>query len=159
MAILFGTTAEGETLPVEVNEFGQLVAEGLPGPPGADGAPGIGELPPDPVEGDTLIWQDGQLVWKTPEGGGMQIKQIQRGIALIESTKLELTVNINVVDPAKTLLNLLGIKAVLYGETQKYRAYSLSLNSGSRLLIQTNYIYQPIAPPPDEISWELVEYM
>ena len=55
MAILYGTTATGETLPVQVNASGQLVAQGMdgaqgpegpegppgkPGPPGADGQPG-----------------------------------------------------------------------------------------------------------------------
>lgn len=67
MAILFGTTSEGETLPVQVNASGQLVAQGMdgspglqgpqgeqgpagpkgdkgdPGEPGADGADGVGE--------------------------------------------------------------------------------------------------------------------
>ena len=37
MAILFGTTADGENLPVQVNEFGQLVAKGLQGDKGDQG--------------------------------------------------------------------------------------------------------------------------
>ena len=37
MAILYGTTADGESLPVQVNEFGQLVAKGLPGDKGDQG--------------------------------------------------------------------------------------------------------------------------
>lgn len=60
MAILYGTTGTGETLPVEVNEFGQLIAEGLPGPPGP---PGLPELPPDPFEGAVLGWKDNTLSW------------------------------------------------------------------------------------------------
>ena len=40
MAILFGTTADGQSLPVQVNEFGQLVAQGLPGPQGEQGEQG-----------------------------------------------------------------------------------------------------------------------
>ena len=40
MAILYGTTDSGQTLPVQVNEFGQLVAKGLPGPEGPQGPPG-----------------------------------------------------------------------------------------------------------------------
>lgn len=66
MAILYGTTADGDSLPVEVNEFGQLVAQGLQGqegPPGPPGTPGIGQLPPDPFEGAFLGWQDDQLAW------------------------------------------------------------------------------------------------
>ena len=45
MAILYGTTADGESLPVQVNEFGQLVAQGVPGAQGETGPPG----PPGPV--------------------------------------------------------------------------------------------------------------
>ena len=68
--ILLGTQSNGETLPVQVNDFGQLVAEGIqgsegpPGPPGEPGADG-GDfpLPPDPENGDVLGWQDDQLQW------------------------------------------------------------------------------------------------
>jgi hypothetical protein len=63
MAILYGTTADGDSLPVEVNEFGQLVAQGLPGQPGPPGPPGVGELPPDPFEGAILGWKDNKLSW------------------------------------------------------------------------------------------------
>ena len=63
MAILYGTQSNGETLPVEVNEFGQLVAKGIQGPEGPPGAPGIGQLPPDPFEGAILGWEDGALAW------------------------------------------------------------------------------------------------
>lgn len=48
MAILYGTQSNGETLPVQVNEFGQLVAQGLPGEQGIQGPPGepgpVGEV-------------------------------------------------------------------------------------------------------------------
>ena len=40
MATLYGTTADVESLPVQVNEFGQLVAQGLPGEQGIQGPPG-----------------------------------------------------------------------------------------------------------------------
>ena len=75
--ILLGTQSNGETLPVQVNEYGQLVAEGIageegppgergpegpPGPPGEPGAPGI-QLPPDPYEGALLGWLNGELSW------------------------------------------------------------------------------------------------
>jgi hypothetical protein len=63
MAILYGTTADGDSLPVEVNELGQLVAEGLPGQQGPPGPPGIGQLPPDPFEGAILGWKDNTLSW------------------------------------------------------------------------------------------------
>ena len=71
--ILLGTQSNGETLPVQVDGTGRLVAEGLPGsegPPGSpgqngqDGAPG-GDfpLPPDPYEGAVLGWLNGELAW------------------------------------------------------------------------------------------------
>ena len=72
--ILLGTQSNGETLPVQVDATGRLVAEGLqgqPGEPGADGPPGADggafPLPPDPYEGALLGWHDDQLAWL--EGG------------------------------------------------------------------------------------------
>lgn len=68
--ILLGTQANGETLPVQVDATGRLVAEGLQGqqgqegpqgPPGADG--GSFPLPPDPYEGAFLGWLNGGLAW------------------------------------------------------------------------------------------------
>lgn len=61
--VLLGTQSNGETLPVQVNEYGQLVAEGLQGVPGPPGPPGVGELPPDPYEGALLGWLNGELSW------------------------------------------------------------------------------------------------
>ena len=70
---LYGTQSNGESLPVQVDEFGRLVAEGLqgsegppgpPGEPGADGADGGAfPLPPDPYEGALLGWLNGGLAW------------------------------------------------------------------------------------------------
>ena len=77
--ILLGTQSNGETLPVQVDEFGRLVAEGLQGaegeagapgpegpegPEGPQGPPGSGiELPPDPYEGALLGWLNNELAW------------------------------------------------------------------------------------------------
>lgn len=48
MAILYGTTSDGNTLPVQVNALGQLVAQGVEGPagpPGPEGPTGpVGEV-------------------------------------------------------------------------------------------------------------------
>jgi hypothetical protein len=69
MAILYGTQSNGETLPVLVDQFGNLSAKGIegpPGPPGPEGPPGPPgsiDLPPDPYEGAVLGWQDGELAW------------------------------------------------------------------------------------------------
>ena len=91
MAILYGTTGTGETLPVEVNEFGQLIAEGLDGPPGPPGPPGIGQLPPDPFEGAILGWKDNTLSWlggsvPLPEGTYGPILNYANGVLTLESS-------------------------------------------------------------------------
>lgn len=68
--ILLGTQSNGETLPVQVDGFGRLVAEGLQGsegPPGEQGPPGADggsfPLPPDPYEGAFLGWLNNELAW------------------------------------------------------------------------------------------------
>lgn len=103
MAILFGTTADGETLPVEVNEFGQLIAEGIPGQEGPPGPPGLPELPPDPFEGAILGWKDNMLSWlggavPLPPGTYGPIIAYQDGVLTLESavdlpylTRIDLT--------------------------------------------------------------------
>jgi hypothetical protein len=94
MAILYGTTADGDSLPVEVNEFGQLIAQGLQGQPGAEGPPGppgIGQLPPDPFEGAILGWKDNTLSWlggavPLPVGTYGPITAYQGGVLTLAST-------------------------------------------------------------------------
>ena len=72
--ILLGTQSNGETLPVQVDGFGRLVAEGLQGPEGPEGpqgpqgpegppGPGGIQLPPDPYEGALLGWLNDGLAW------------------------------------------------------------------------------------------------
>ena len=68
--VLLGTQSNGETLPVQVDATGRLVAEGLPGEPGEQGPEGPPgppgqdiELPPDPYEGALLGWLNGGLAW------------------------------------------------------------------------------------------------
>lgn len=96
MAILYGTQSNGETLPVLVDQFGNLIAKGIEGQPGPPGPPGIGELPPDPIEGAILGWQDGELAWiggsvplpagtygpyvYTAEGGTLDVPQDASGL-------------------------------------------------------------------------------
>ena len=63
MAILYGTTDNGTTLPVLVDQFGNLLAKGIDGAEGPPGPPGIGQLPEDPFEGAILGWEDGELSW------------------------------------------------------------------------------------------------
>ena len=63
MAILYGTTGDGTTLPVLVDQFGNLLAKGIDGPVGPPGPPGVGQLPPDPYEGAILGWENGELAW------------------------------------------------------------------------------------------------
>lgn len=90
MAILYGTTADGDSLPVEVNEFGQLIAQGLQGQEGPPGPPGIGQLPPDPFEGAILGWKDNTLSWlggsvPLPAGTYGPITAYQDGVLTLQS--------------------------------------------------------------------------
>ena len=76
--LLLGTQSNGETLPVQVDAFGRLVAEGLqgsegpegpegpPGPEGPEGPPGEG-IPMDGEQGDVLTWIDGGPAWGNPQ--------------------------------------------------------------------------------------------
>ena len=69
--ILYGTQSNGETLPVQVDATGRLVAEGLQGPEGPEGpegpAGGSFPLPADPFEDALLGWKNGTLAWIDPE--------------------------------------------------------------------------------------------
>ena len=102
--ILFGTQANGETLPVQVDATGRLVAEGLQGSKGEDGAqgpkgdtgppgpPGELDLPPDPYEGALLGWLNNQLAWigsppvPVPEGLFGPIISYEDGVVTIEGS-------------------------------------------------------------------------
>ena len=95
--ILYGTQSNGETLPVQVDATGRLVAEGLPGPegqpgpPGPEGPPGSSlDLPPDPWEGALLGWLNGELSWigtppvPVPEGAFGPITNWEAESGLLE---------------------------------------------------------------------------
>ncbi len=71
--VLYGTQSNGETLPVQVDATGRLVAEGLQGQPGEQGPPGDTgpEGPPGPgvpqpygVEGTLLTIVNGVPAWQ-----------------------------------------------------------------------------------------------
>ena len=70
--VLYGTQSNGETLPVQVDATGRLVAEGLQGPPGEPGQPGEpgppgpNELLPYGEEGTVLTIVDGVPAWASP---------------------------------------------------------------------------------------------
>ena len=98
MAILYGTQSNGETLPVEVNEFGQLIAKGIEGEQGPPGPPGIGQLPPDPFEGAILGWEDGELAWL---GGSVPLPAGTFGPYVYDESNQELVIPQN----ANTLVN------------------------------------------------------
>ena len=95
--ILLGTQSSGETLPVQVDAFGRLVAEGLQGEPGQPGPPGpegpAGELPDGAYEGAVLGWKDGEVAWidspsglPEPYGEEGSVLMIQDGIPQWVST-------------------------------------------------------------------------
>ena len=84
MAILYGTQSNGETLPVLVDQFGNLLAKGIDGtpgqpgeqgpqgepggegPPGPKGDPGVGLPLPYGEEGSYLGIIDGVPQWNVP---------------------------------------------------------------------------------------------
>ena len=88
MAILYGTQSNGETLPVLVDQFGNLLAKGIEGQPGQPGQPGTpgepgGEGPPGPPgtpgegvplpygpDGAYLQIVDGAPAWTDDPGPG-----------------------------------------------------------------------------------------
>jgi len=60
MAILYGTQSNGETLPVLVDQFGNLLAKGL------DGQPGEGVPTPYGADGQVLGIENGEPQWIDP---------------------------------------------------------------------------------------------
>lgn len=74
MAILYGTQSNGETLPVLVDQFGNLIAKGIEGPPGQEGSPGTpgkdGDPGPPGPKGDP---GEGVPLPYGPEGTVLQI--------------------------------------------------------------------------------------
>ena len=86
--VLLGTQSNGETLPVQVDATGRLVAEGLQGAQGPEGPPGVGQLPPDPYEGAFLGWENGGLAWlgspvPIPSGFFGPITNYQEGVVTV----------------------------------------------------------------------------
>lgn len=107
MAILYGTQSNGETLPVLVDQFGNLIAKGIegqpgtpgePGSPGPPGPPGVGQLPPDPFEGAVLGWQDNELAWL---GGSVPLPAGTYGPYTYNSAQEQL----NIPQDASSLVN------------------------------------------------------
>ena len=91
--VLYGTQSNGETLPIQVDEFGRLVAEGLPGSEGPPGPPGGAfPLPADPYEGALLGWLNGGLAWVSepavilPEGLFGPIISYEDGVVVVEGS-------------------------------------------------------------------------
>ena len=83
MAILYGTQSNGETLPVQVNETGQLVAQPLPGTEGPPGPPGPTgpEGPPGPQGepgADGWVTTTFTPQFEIIEGGSAQFAYYQR---------------------------------------------------------------------------------
>ena len=101
--ILLGTQQNGETLPVQVNEYGQLVAQGLEGgigPEGPEGPPGPpgpqGDGVPDYIgveDGYILMIVAGQPTWvpaQDPSTGPIIGPWLQRTYELRGTTRTQL---------------------------------------------------------------------
>lgn len=136
--VLYGTQSNGETLPVQVDATGRLVAEGLEGPQGPQGEEGP-EGPPGPP-GETVS----------------PVKSVQHLQVNVRPGEVGKTVNISFVDPTKTMLTLLGSYSSPSDPAQWFGTnygYSISLDSGSRVAVnradvQTTGI----------ISFDVIEY-
>lgn len=118
--ILLGTQSNGETLPVQVDATGRLVAEGLQGPegePGPEGPPGADggtfPLPPDPQEDDVLGWQDNQLAWVSglvpppPEGEVLVVTTFDNGLNYVDGTGGNGYRNLGVITPPENFQGFL----------------------------------------------------
>lgn len=104
MATLFGTTASGESLPVQVNEFGQLVAQGLPGPQGEQGEQGPIGLPGDfQFSSGTFV---PEFISSDPSGAGSFTYQLQDGFWYLFGPLLTVTWYVKTTSTALT--NTLG---------------------------------------------------
>lgn len=97
--ILLGTQSNGETLPVQVDATGRLVAEGLQGEQGPPGPiSGSFPLPADPYEGALLGWLNGQLAWigtppvPVPEGVFGPISDVPDPALLVVEGEIPATV-------------------------------------------------------------------
>lgn len=136
--VLYGTQSNGDTLPVQVDATGRLVAEGLEGPQGPQGEQGP-EGPPGPAG--------------EPVSPVKSVQHIQVDVRPGEVGKL---VSISFVDPNKTILTLLGSYSNPSNPGSWFGTsygYSISLDSGSRVAVnradfQTTGI----------ISFDVIEY-
>ena len=88
--ILQGTMQDGTVIPVQVDQQGRLVAEGLPGPKGDPGmtgpAGGSFALPVGQAEGKVLAWSSGGLAWVDPVEGAVPRVPCLAGTGYIPST-------------------------------------------------------------------------
>lgn len=99
--ILLGTQSNGETLPVQVDATGRLVAEGLQGPPGdqgPEGPPGLPQLPAGSFEGAVLGWVNGELAWLQKEGLPLPLGEEGQIVQIVDEEPIWVT-NANVLPP------------------------------------------------------------
>lgn len=118
--VLLGTQSNGETLPVQVDATGRLVAEGLQGPqgePGPEGPPGLPQLPAGSFEGAVLGWVNGELAWLEVEGLPQPLGTEGQIIQIVDETPIWIT-NENVKPPpppAVTVVQGTADPAQFYG--------------------------------------------
>ena len=111
--VLWGTQSNGETLPVQVNEFGQLVAKplaGTEGPPGPEGPPGADSQVPGPEGPQGPEGPPGPEGPQGPEGppGDVSnltmINSIQHCICTLANYETEKIFSISSVTTSKSVL-------------------------------------------------------
>ena len=130
MAILYGTQSNGETLPVQVNSYGQLVAKGLPGekgekgeqgPPGPKGDKGDPGPPGEPASFEWISW-DPELVF---DGDGEALQDVRsakgrRGIFLgVEILTFRIVWNSIMVTNARGVPLIRGFENVSGGSANR----------------------------------------
>ena len=125
MAILYGTQSNGETLPVLVDQFGNLLAKGIdgnPGQEGPEGPPGQNGQPGTPGEGVPLPYGDegsylqivsGAPAWTQGPGPGPTPPADNWSWTNIETTSNCKDQNGNPVDPPDPLAYLSGLSSWL----------------------------------------------
>lgn len=140
------------------------------------GAPAVGMADPTTTKGDLLardatavtrlaVGTNGQVLtadsaaatgvkWAAAGGGGLSIKNIQRGTITIASGALTATATITAVDPAKSLLYFLGNTSTASGTAPSGSFARVELTNSTTLTA-----YRESNSNNCIVSWQLIEFM
>ena len=146
--VLYGTQSNGETLPVQVNEFGQLVAKplaGTEGPPGPPGPPGEDSQVPGPQGPQGPEGPQGPQGPEGPQGppGDVSnlsmIYSVQHVTVALEDYEKERYFSISMIEPTKTMLVWGNYRVNSDADSNANKisgtATTISLEGGSRVRV------------------------